>query len=369
MKVTFPLMGTIELLITDLCRRLDVEAVPPPPISTKTVRLGVQYGPEFACLPLKITIGNFIEAMENGADTLIMAGGTGPCRFGYYAEVQKKILKDLGHKFEMIIVEPPLSSIRDFVGQFKFMAPHKSTWELWEIIRACYYKGKTLDEVQKKVLEVRAYEKNIGETSKAYKKCQRLFENAFTSSQIDSAKKDSFTLLDQVAKDETRSPLKVGIVGEFYVVLEPFINFDIEEFLGTRGIYVHRSVYLTDWIGPSGENPVLGLSDKEVAKAAQPYLSHFVGGEGQATVGHIVKFVEEGFDGVIHLFPFTCMPETIAKSIFPKITKDLGIPILSLVIDEQTGKAGVVTRLEAFIDLLYSKRKQKMNSRVMSHSS
>src|SRR3972149_8550796 len=105
MKVTFPLMGTIELLIADLCRRLDGEAVAPPPISTKTVRLGVQYGPEFACLPLKITIGNFIEALERGADTVIMAGGTGPCRFGYYAPGQKKILKGLGHQFEMVIGE------------------------------------------------------------------------------------------------------------------------------------------------------------------------------------------------------------------------------------------------------------------------
>src|SRR3989304_1412716 len=105
MKVTFPLMGTIEILITDLCQRLEVECVPPPPISTEAVKLGVQYGPEFACLPLKITIGNFIEALERGADTVIMAGGTGPCRFGYYAQVQKKILKELGHNFEMVIVE------------------------------------------------------------------------------------------------------------------------------------------------------------------------------------------------------------------------------------------------------------------------
>ena len=33
------------------------------------------------------------------------------------------------------------------------------------------------------------------------------------------------------------------------------------------------------------------------------------------------------------------------------------IPILSLVLDEHTGEAGLQTRLEAFVDLLDQKRK------------
>ena len=55
---------------------------------------------------------------------------------------------------------------------------------------------------------------------------------------------------------------------------------------------------------------------------------------------------------MIHLSPFTCMPEIIAKSILPQVSKDLNIPVLSITVDEHTGEAGVITRLEAFIDLL-----------------
>ena len=55
--------------------------------------------------------------------------------------------------------------------------------------------------------------------------------------------------------------------------------------------------------------------------------------------------------------PFTCMPETIAKSILPQVSRDLGIPVLSLVIDEMTGRAGVATRLEAFTDLARFRRR------------
>jgi predicted nucleotide-binding protein (sugar kinase/HSP70/actin superfamily) len=51
------------------------------------------------------------------------------------------------------------------------------------------------------------------------------------------------------------------------------------------------------------------------------------------------------------------MPEIIADSILPNVVKDFDIPLLTLVIDEQSGRAGLVTRLEAFIDLLINRRR------------
>jgi len=60
---------------------------------------------------------------------------------------------------------------------------------------------------------------------------------------------------------------------------------------------------------------------------------------------------------VVHLLPFTCMPEVIAKGILGRVSSDMGVPVLSLSIDEQTGRAGVETRLEALLDLAWSNRK------------
>ena len=79
----------------------------PPPTSRRTVELGVRNAPEFACFPLKLNLGNFLEAREMGADTVLMAGGIGPCRFGYYAQVQREILADMGAAMEMVVLEPP----------------------------------------------------------------------------------------------------------------------------------------------------------------------------------------------------------------------------------------------------------------------
>ena len=57
------------------------------------------------------------------------------------------------------------------------------------------------------------------------------------------------------------------------------------------------------------------------------------------------------------------MPEIMSQNIFPKMREDVDIPILTLIMDEQTGKAGYITRLEAFVDLMRrKKRKNKIKA-------
>lgn len=84
-----------------------------------------------------------------------------------------------------------------------------------------------------------------------------------------------------------------------------------------------------------------------------------IGGHGVNSIGETVLYAQHGFDGVVQLAPFACIPEIVAKGILPSVSRDYGIPVLTLFIDEQTGKAGVQTRLEAFVDLLERRREQK----------
>ena len=67
----------------------------------------------------------------------------------------------------------------------------------------------------------------------------------------------------------------------------------------------------------------------------------------------------KGADGIIHLSPFTCMPEIMSQNIFPAMRENCDIPILALIMDEQTGRAGYITRIEAFVDLM-RRRKRKI---------
>ena len=49
----------------------------------------------------------------------------------------------------------------------------------------------------------------------------------------------------------------------------------------------------------------------------------------------------------------------MSQNIFPAMRENCDIPILPLIMDEQTGKAGYLTRLEAFVDLM-RRRKRKL---------
>ena len=102
MRVSMPHMGNLYIPLKALFQRLDVDFIVPPMTNQRTLSLGVKYSPEGLCIPFKLTLGNLIEVAGLGADTLLMPGGNGICRLGYYAKTQEQILRDLGYKIEIV---------------------------------------------------------------------------------------------------------------------------------------------------------------------------------------------------------------------------------------------------------------------------
>jgi predicted nucleotide-binding protein (sugar kinase/HSP70/actin superfamily) len=190
-------------------------------------------------------------------------------------------------------------------------------------------------------------------------------DEANTIKEIKEAHTAGVAALKGVPQDPEREVLKVGIVGEIYVVLEPSANLELEEILGELEVEVDRSIFLTGWtIDNAIVDAIRVTGGRHVKRAAKEYLPEMIGGHGQDSIGHTIIYAKDGFDGVIQLSPFTCIPEIVAKSILPKVSKDYDIPVLSIVLDEQTGKAGLTTRVEAFVDLLYRRRHQRLEAGV-----
>ena len=107
MKVSFPRMGTSWIGLKTLVEGLGQEVILAPPPTKRTLDLGTKYAPEFACLPFKVLLGSYLEAIELGADTIMSSGGVGPCRAGYYTQLQERILNEqLGHDVRVITFEP-----------------------------------------------------------------------------------------------------------------------------------------------------------------------------------------------------------------------------------------------------------------------
>ncbi len=352
-RISFPKMGTSHIAFSMLIEDLGHEAITPPPPTKKTLTYGVKYSPEFACIPFKVLMGTYLEAIEQGADTIVSSGGVGPCRAGYYGEMHHKILQDAGYDTDVIIFDPPLKSISDFLRKAKLLKGKSSWLTMIDAVRRAWQKLIALDDLEMASVKIRPYEINKGETTKRFQESLDMLKKAWSMKDIKEAGDEALKNLYKVNRVERpENPIKVGMIGEIYVVLEPFINVEIEKTLGELGVEVYRSIYLTNW---TRDNTVVD-GEKDVKNLARPYLDQLVGGHGQNSIGDTINYAQKGYDGVVHLAPFTCIPEIVAKSIMPQVSHDYEIPVITLFLDEQTGEAGTKTRLEAFVDLIKKKR-------------
>jgi predicted nucleotide-binding protein (sugar kinase/HSP70/actin superfamily) len=360
MRVGVPHFGNVHVPVRAIGQKLgasDKELIIPPPTSQRTLNLGVKYSPQEACLPFKLTLGNLIEACELGADTLLQARGTGICRLGYYAKDQEQILRDLGYDVHFVTIDVSRHKLASILQLIKGMCDGAPWPRIISIFRFGIGKLFALDKIEKVVQKTRAVELEKGKADQIYRDAVRAIDAVSKGSEVKHLTRQYIEMLHKVPKDPTFDPLKVGIVGEIYVVLEPFANMDIEVELGKLGVEVRRTMSISRWIKYSLFLNPLGVDEwKEVHKAAMPYLKRDVGGDGWESVGEKVIHAREHSDGLVHLAPFTCMPEIVAQNIMPATKED--IPVLSVLCDEQMAKPGMITRLEAFVDLLKFRRRR-----------
>lgn len=357
MKVTFPHAGQAWVALTTLFDKAGAEVIIPPKCSKQTLTLGAKYSPEWMCLPYKVNLGNFIEALDMGADTLVHVEGPNLCRLGNYASLMENTLHDLGYEFRMVRFnwqEQPIGGMIKALNELLGERPLRQTlgdikFAISQLILS--------DDIERRVHYIRPREVVKGSASTVWRSSGERISAAHSPQALKQVKRELNSELDAIRLDPKADPLKVAILGEFFMVLEPFCNMDVEEELGKLGVEVVRNISLSGWAKVWIVLEAVGFSHgKKVKKAASPYLKRDVSGDAMQTVGETVLHSKEGFDGIVHIQPFTCMPEIIAQNIMPSVSRDYDIPVMSIVLDEQMGKAGMMTRLEAYADLLERRR-------------
>lgn len=360
MKITFPHLGNTYICVKAMLDEFGVDYVIPPFNSNKTLELGSKYAPEMSCLPLKLTIGNLIQAHEMGADTILMAGGFGPCRFGYYCQMQKEILKDAGYEMDLITLEASKESVREIISRIRSMTGISGMLKIPYIVAKTARIAKAVDEIEALSFKMRAVESKRGSVDEIYRKFRNDALHTTGIRRMSALIADTRAKLMKVPVNMSEIPLRIGIVGEIYTGIEQFASFGIQEKLGLMGAEADRKVTVSNWIIEHIIKKGLHLPrDLEFASAAEPWLGKMIGGHAQETLGHTVLYARDRYDGVIQIFPFSCMPEIVAESIIPSIENELGIPVLTLIIDEMTGEAGYMTRVEAFVDMLRKRRESE----------
>ncbi len=363
-KVAFPHMGTIYVAWEMALKKMGVEPYIPPYTSKKTLSLGTKNSPEAICLPYKLILGNFIEAIEGGVDYVSMITSPGICRLGEYGRNIEQVLAELGYKANYI----ELSLYDGFKGMVDYLVRISGSKNYLKIFYAIFLAVRTVfavDELQNFLSYHRAREIHKGDSEKAFNQAIKLIRQANTIKELSKALKKGLSLISNVKIDKNKDVLHVDLTGEIYIVNDEFSNQNMERELGAMGVQVRRSLTVSSFLKDAIIPKIFKKGETHLERAyrlAKPYLMRDIGGDALECISDVLYAKERNIDGLIHVSPFTCMPEIMSQNIFPKMREDVNLPILSLIMDEQTGKAGYITRLEAFVDLMRRKKmKQKIN--------
>ncbi|MBE7703606.1 MAG: hypothetical protein E7Z89_06105 [Cyanobacteria bacterium SIG28] len=141
-------------------------------------------------------------------------------------------------------------------------------------------------------------------------------------------------------------PIHIALVSHGYNIYDERACMKIFDKLEAMDVSVHTSLQLTDE----------QMSEGIASLGQRKYWANEH--EMTGTAGHYLK--DNKIDGIITLNAFGCGPDSLMIERIMRKAKESGKPMLSLTIDEHTGEAGFITRLEAFIDMLYRKKRSKI---------
>ncbi len=359
MKVSFPHFGYNYVLWKSFFRALDLEVLVPPQTSKRTLDVGIMLCPEMLCTPCKLILGNYVEALERGADILIMLGGHRICRLGYSVNIQAEVLRREGFKFSHHVLDVfdagnELNRIIDELrgpGQLGKI----------EMMRLLFAKIEALDQAEQLAHRTRPREIVRGATTKVFEQGLSLIEETYSRKEVQRARESIAEMFSLIPVDDRRSTVDIAIVGDPYTMLAPFFNMNIEEELGYLGVEVHRGFWLSNSTAFDPVGDILGTKHwHKVQRAADRYVKHDLGAFARDSVGEAVLFSEQKVDGIIHLTAFDCTPEIVTRSLLPRLRQDFRIPILTLAFDEHTGHGGLISRLEAFVDVLHQRKRRAL---------
>ena len=363
--ISFPNFGNYHIpLKVFLSKITNCKVITAPKNTKNTLDIGSKYSPDYVCLPFKYTLGNYIESLDLGVNILVQAGGG--CRYGFYGEVQEVILKDLGYDFKFINLMEN--------GSFSLMKFYKSAQELnpkLKFIKFMYYVLVTLlsmmfmDNLDKFIRKNLKYEIHKGSILKIKDRFLSFLPNNFSIIKIIRHylrnKRDIKLCLDKSI--DTSNTLKIGLLGELFSLIEHSSSYKIEEYLMSKNIEVRRYTDMTYLIVKKKFN------ERKILNGSKKFSKFKLGADSSDNICHAIELAKDGFDGIIHMKPFSCSPEINTVPILQKVSEEYDIPVLFLTFDSQYANEAIKTRIEAFIDMLIMRKERlKDEEKVLSRS-
>ena len=330
----------------------DAEFVPLGKSTRRTLEIGSENSNDFVCAPFKHILGDYVEALEAGANVLVQF--TGYCRLSYYGELQEMILRDMGYDdFEMLnFSEVYKGNLKDYVDFLRRVVnPNLSVPKAATALGVFVRMIERLDTYNDYYLANGGFEVERGSYARAREAFFDDMRGAVTLSDVNDAYQRGMEVLRAIPIDKPADPVRVGIVGEYFTAVDPASNLDLEAKLMGMHVEVARMMNMT-------HRNIL-YSERNLRRSVSEYVEHDMGPTSSITIAATKHYMEEGYDGVVHAKSTGCTPEIDCMPVLQHLSSDYHVPVLYLSYDSQTSDTGLDTRLEAFYDML-SMRKGKL---------
>ncbi|MDD4169537.1 MAG: acyl-CoA dehydratase activase-related protein [Desulfotomaculaceae bacterium] len=152
---------------------------------------------------------------------------------------------------------------------------------------------------------------------------------------------EALAVLEDRVKNEPLpypSDLNVAVIGHPYNIYDPYISMNLVGRLRDMGATVFTSEQ---------------VPEKIVSKYAERLPKRLFWTLGQRMIGAAFHYLDRvDISGMVHVAAFGCGPDSMTGDMIERQAHALQAPFLSLTLDEHTGEAGILTRIEAFLDMV-----------------
>ena len=211
-KVALPRYGEYNCALKYVVEQgFEAQWILPPPLSRRTEDLGARNSPDLVCTPFKTTLGSMIEALESGADTILMVPGA--CRLNYFGELQEQILRDMGFTFEFINLSLyNTGNVKDILRALRVINPRRS---MVKAARSLYDAARMVEHLDDLTS---LYYQNCGfDPTGTYPKVYRRFSAdmyaARNLTDIREGYRAACRALEEVPLCKPADPIRIGLKG------------------------------------------------------------------------------------------------------------------------------------------------------------
>ena len=286
----------------------------------QTMSTGASYVVSETCLPIKIYVGHVLNLLDKGVDKIFVPSLQSVAHKIYNCS-KIRGLRDLIRnvlKRDFTMIEPTLDKSEKDKGLYSFLTEAVAPFHITdqELIRKASKAGW-------KVLN------NFLVMTRAGVSHKIALKNAIADKVV-------------IPTEQKVYPVKVAVVSHAYNLYDERVSmkiFDKLEALNVGAVTAENLTVeqTTEGIMTIGTN-IYWANEHEMTGAA----------------GHYLK--DGSIDGIITITAFGCGPDSLMIEKIARAAKQYKKPHLNLTVDEQTGEAGFVTRIEAFVDMLYRKK-------------